>query len=75
MTHNMTGTHGSSSADKKMGRAQDIYRGTDTERYQRRMGLWRDLLTSKKTAVKHRANKKRRNNSAKVIRSEIETDG
>lgn len=70
--HLMSGTHGSSSADKKMGKHQNTDRGSWVERYQRRMGLWRTAGTASKQVVKDRANKKRRANDKNVVRNDAD---
>lgn len=56
----MTGTHGSSSPDTKMGNYQNRDKGTWVERYQKRMGWWKEPTSTQKSVVKHRAAKKRR---------------
>lgn len=58
-------SHGHSSPDRKMGRHQDLARGTWIERYQRSMGWWREAGTPVKQVVKHRAAKKRRERDKK----------
>jgi hypothetical protein len=61
----MGNTHGHSSPDRKMGRYQDLDKGTWRERYQRSMGWWREAGTSAKQVTKHRAAKKRRDRDKK----------
>lgn len=52
--------HGHSSPDRKMGRHQDLDKGTRTERFQRARGWWREVGSNAKDVAKHRAAKKRR---------------
>lgn len=72
MASHMTGTHGSSSSDDKMGRAQNTDRGSWIERYQRRMGFWNPLSSEQNKTVKHRASKKRRGNDKKAVQRDLE---
>jgi hypothetical protein len=70
----MTGHHGFSSPDGKMGKAQDEDRGTSVERYQRAHGLWRELGTGAKQANKHRASKKRRANDRTAVKRGLDAN-
>lgn len=72
MATRMSGTHGATSPDGKMGKAQDIDRGTAVERYQRSHGLWRELSVGAKQANKHRAAKKRRANDRTEVKRGID---
>jgi hypothetical protein len=72
MASRKSGTHGRSSSDDKMGRAQDVYRGSWVERYQRRVGVWADLSSEQNKTAKHRAAKKRRGNNKKAVQRDLE---
>jgi len=71
LTKHHIGSHnGHSSSDGKMGKFQDLDKGTWVERYQRRMGWWNPANSSVKKAEKDRAATKRRAHGKKIIREE-----
>lgn len=61
--------HGHSSPDRKMGRHQDLDKGTRTERFQRAHGWWREIGSVANGVVKHRAAKKRRNHGKREAKN------
>lgn len=67
----MGNSHGHSSPDGKMGRHQNLERATDSERYQRAHGFWREPTSTQKAVVKHRAAKKRRSRDKKFPQEEL----
>ncbi len=72
MSKQHMGSHnGRTSPDGKMGKYQDTARGTDTERYQRRMGWWNPADSSTKGSQKDRAATKRRVHGKQVIREQL----
>lgn len=70
----MTGTHGSTSPDEKMGHYSTGHEGDATERWQKEHGFYHEPESVTKQVQKQRAKKKRRNRDAQVIRQEMDND-
>lgn len=75
MAHNyMTGTHGTTSPDEKMGHYSTGKEGDSTERWQKQHGFYSEPKSVTKQVQKDRAKKKRRTRDAQVIRQELDND-
>lgn len=70
----MTGTHGTTSPEEKMGHYSTKFDGDSAERWQKDQGIYVEPGTSVKQEKKHRAKKKRRSRDAQVIRQELNND-
>jgi len=70
----MTGTHGTTSPEEKMGHYSTKFDGDSAERWQKDQGIYADPGSVTKQVQKDRAKKKRRTRDAQVIRQELDND-
>jgi hypothetical protein len=70
----MTGTHGRTSPDEKMGHYSTGREGDAVERWQKEHDLYAEPKSATKQVQKDRAKNKRRTRDAQVIRQELDND-